>query len=1044
MKSKITRIAGVALSLVMVCSMGVALLPAGTPGGAGTAEAADLSWSSIGIPSATGSVLVTAAKDLGPVAISPNYANDKTVWASVVDVTTPATPTVFKSTNGGFTWTETTSVLGAAAGDYVVDLVASPDYANDNTVFAVTQTNGGGVNTGRVYRSINGGSSFGQLGVVTMAANEVVTSFDVSPDYDGTGILAVGVADVRTATRATAANALQTWGTNGVLSWSSITAGVATDVCALTFSPNYSIDSTILVVAQYTGSATNNPYLRAIVGGVWDNGIAATQINGAAATGVVIDFADAANAVGTEILEADIAVPSDYNGQVSTTRRAYVTIVSNGGGATNVGNVYRITNVTAGTDITPSLTAEQFSNIEYRGTFAEGTLLAGLWAAAATAPDVYRTTNPTDSVVNWYGVSGAANQPSGTAGATANTTAFIAASPDYVNDSTVVVGTMGDDSAFGISLDGAASFNERGLIDDGAGALGTVSDIELSPNYATDKTIFMVTENDSAAATDTNVNVWKSSDGGTLWERCFTANFVTAGTGVISTSAEYASDSTVYVGDTGGTGVYYSANGGQSWSARAVAAGLGVTIATMAAPDATTLYVGDLAGAGNVAKSTNSGWTWPSTLNKNSGATPPVVSLKVKDSTVIVGGSNGTVRRSDDGGATWAKVAGTVAAGNAIYVDFDGTTVYALDGAAGTVYRSVDSGAWQQIGTATTTGLTANPSANGIEMILAEDGTLYFAEAAGQDVRRSINPSAALPAPDATFQAFAGTPASNIVAMSVVKGSSNIIAICNAAAGVRIYTDILSAGTAGPTLVAPADGTSLTRAQTTRFTLQAMNQVTDYDVQYSTDSTFASAATVIAIVAPSVQTAAATLTEGATIYWRARASLPLRSPWSEVWTVQTQVTTVVDAPAPVYPAGDAVINIPTSPVFNWGAFKYATGYEFQMASDSGMSTLLTDLSGDSALGAITSYKYADSLDYNTTYYWRVRAVQGSATAYSDWSATVGFTTMAEPAAATPPVVIGPSGEAEPSVTPAYIWAIIAIGAVLVVTVIVLIVRTRRV
>jgi len=152
----------------------------------------------------------------------------------------------------------------------------------------------------------------------------------------------------------------------------------------------------------------------------------------------------------------------------------------------------------------------------------------------------------------------------------------------------------------------------------------------------------------------------------------------------------------------------------------------------------------------------------------------------------------------------------------------------------------------------------------------------------------------------------------------------------------------------------------------------------------------------------------------------------------------------VDAPAPVYPAGDAVINIPTSPVFNWGAFKYATGYEFQMASDSGMSTLLTDLSGDSALGAITSYKYADSLDYNTTYYWRVRAVQGSATAYSDWSATVGFTTMAEPAAATPPVVIGPSGEAEPSVTPAYIWAIIAIGAVLVVTVIVLIVRTRRV
>jgi hypothetical protein len=240
--------------------------------------------------------------------------------------------------------------------------------------------------------------------------------------------------------------------------------------------------------------ATTNPYLRSIVGGVWDT-ITATLINATGAVAVQIGFADAANAVGNNILAADLALPSDYNGQVSTTRRAYVSIVSQGGGGAELGNVYRVTNVTAGTDITGA-TANMFSNIEYRGTFAEGTLLAGLWgAAAATQADVHRTTNPTDSVVNWYGVSGAANMPTGTCGPTANTTAFIAAATDFATSDTptVVVGTMGNDSAFGASIDGAASFNERGLIDNDAGAqgaggedaLGTLSDLALPPNYAT-------------------------------------------------------------------------------------------------------------------------------------------------------------------------------------------------------------------------------------------------------------------------------------------------------------------------------------------------------------------------------------------------------------------------------------------------------------------------------------------------------------------------------------------------------------------------------
>jgi hypothetical protein len=103
-----------------------------------------------------------------------------------------------------------------------------------------------------------------------------------------------------------------------------------------------------------------------------------------------------------------------------------------------------------------------------------------------------------------------------------------------------------------------------------------------------------------------------------------------------------------------------------------------------------------------------------------------------------------------------------------------------------------------------------------------------------------------------------------------------------------------------------------------------------------------------------------------------------------------------------------------------------------------------------------------TLEQGKTYFWRVRAllpVQG------DWS-TIANITIAEAVPVvvpTPPVVIQqmpapiinipaappaqqiviPAQPAEKVINPTYIWAIIIIGAVLVIAVIVLIVRTRR-
>ncbi|MAF86183.1 MAG: hypothetical protein CL875_06920 [Dehalococcoidales bacterium] len=1059
MKSKITKIMGAALALVLVFSLGAAFMPVNTPGGPSEAEAADLSWSGVAFPTGTGSVLVGQDENLGPVAVSPTVATDGTMFAVVNDLITTARPLVYKSVNNGHTWTATTSNLGAA-GDVGIALEVSPNYAEDSTVFVVTQTSGGGATTGRVYRSVNGNISYGQLGVVTLAAAEVITSFDVSPNYDGTGVLAVGIADIAAGTvPAGATTSVQVWGLGAVLSWT-LYSTVAYDVSDVIFSPNYAVDSTILAV---TSLATAQPILRSIVGGTWGT-IAATNVGATATTD--IDLLGAAPA--TDLLAASIALPQDYNGTVATLRRAYVSIVDEAGaGTATASNVFRITNTTAGTAIATAASI-LLSNIDYRGTFAEGTIIGGLYAAAgSTKCDVYRTTNPADSVVNWYGVAGAANQPSGTTESTMsnNTTAFIKMSSDYTNDNLVVVGTIGDDSAFGVSYDGAVSFNETGLIDNapntgagGEGALGTITSAILSPNFDTDSTLFIVTENDNAVVN--NSNAWFSTDGGVLWTRAFTGAFATAGTGLVSLTPDFttgATAGTAYVGETGGGAldIWVSSDGGASWSIRTAANITGIQ--TMAGAG-TDLYLGDSA-SGTVTKSTNEGWTWPAAGASATGAGTRVASLKLHESTLLAGGGAGTVRLSTDGGATWSLVGGAgLTAGN-IFVDFDAasSTYYAVETASGNCYRSVDNAAWIEIGAAST-------GANAIELILADDGSLYYLEIGGQDVYRTINPTAAVPTPDATWQVMALTPAANGVGLSVIGTgtTSNTVLALTATPAIRIYTDTLPAGSAGPNLVAPADGSVISTALSTRFTIEAMAGVTAYAVWWSTDSTLNSGVTAVAIAAPGVETAVQTLTEGATVYWMARATTPFNSPWSDIWTVESQVVTAAQAPVPTYPGGLAgsTTDVPIDMVFNWSSFKFANGYEFQLAMDADMTDFVADMSGANALGNITSYQPASLLEYSTTYYWRVRAILGTATAFSDWSAVVGFTTEAVPVAPEPteiiveptPITITPAAPPPPApapaapvdtATPAYIWAIIGIGAVLVIVVITLIVRTRR-
>jgi hypothetical protein len=157
---------------------------------------------------------------------------------------------------------------------------------------------------------------------------------------------------------------------------------------------------------------------------------------------------------------------------------------------------------------------------------------------------------------------------------------------------------------------------------------------------------------------------------------------------------------------------------------------------------------------------------------------------------------------------------------------------------------------------------------------------------------------------------------------------------------------------------------------------------------------------------------------------------------------------VVPVPsAPGTKTGSTVVST-INPVFKWSAARNATGYELQLAKYANMTGLVANMAGITALGNVTSWKCTTTLDYNTTYFWRVRAITKSAGAgYSDWSDVISFTTMAEPAEPPPPAVTPPAPPAQPATTPQpvpvtlpYLWVIIVIGIVLIIALTLLKVR----
>jgi hypothetical protein len=193
-------------------------------------------------------------------------------------------------------------------------------------------------------------------------------------------------------------------------------------------------------------------------------------------------------------------------------------------------------------------------------------------------------------------------------------------------------------------------------------------------------------------------------------------------------------------------------------------------------------------------------------------------------------------------------------------------------------------------------------------------------------------------------------------------------------------------------------------------------------------------------------------------------------------TVPTVLGSLTTAPTALYPANGAV-NVPINNLsFTWPAVA-GTGvtYQFALAQASANTSAnefaILDYSDNTATNAEPSQ---ETLQYNTVYWWEVRAVtlnsSGAVSATGPWSVQM-FTTAPQPVTTTSTgasvtntslvitttvvnttvvqtstsIVIPPnSGSNSPAIPSYLLWAVIAVGAVLIIAVIVLIVRTRRI
>jgi len=176
----------------------------------------------------------------------------------------------------------------------------------------------------------------------------------------------------------------------------------------------------------------------------------------------------------------------------------------------------------------------------------------------------------------------------------------------------------------------------------------------------------------------------------------------------------------------------------------------------------------------------------------------------------------------------------------------------------------------------------------------------------------------------------------------------------------------------------------------------AVNGITLYQYEYSADPAFSSATPTG--TGTTSQAGLSNLSYGQTYYWRVRTCHSAdTSDWSTPWSFTTlyQLTTPVVLSSPA----DGTTGIATSTVnMTWQTYATAVFYEYMYANNASFNNAVSG-------SAVTTSQVTAPLLPGTTYYWKVRANNGSG--YSPWSTAWTFATSGLAV----PVLISPANGA---------------------------------
>ena len=643
--------------------------------------------------------------------------------------------------------------------------------------------------------------------------------------------------------------------------------------------------------------------------------------------------------------------------------------------------------------------------------------------------------------------------------------AFVRVSPNFAADKMVYAGTSstaaGGQSAFSVSTDAGVTFNQEALIDtnDATPDVNVIDAIAYSPDGTT---LFVATDDSldlSLWATPTPPSPFS-------WKRiyCFTGT----NAALAINYATWADAPEIYFAETVTVvnTLYASYDGGNIFNARSAPV-IGAAINALSVESSKVLYS---AFGTNIYKSTNGGSVWSPARPGNVGPIFSVIAAPGGD--VVVGGT-GTTGISTDGGVTFGELPpGVSPLGSYVVIPDEGYAenkyIYAGDFvAANGMYRL-------QVGTDSQWTNFANPTADIMVGMGMSNGALY-GMMTGTGGLFGVADRTILPH-DAVGDMLWGimdVPAGTIAGANFFDVAQNKCYVSNNTTGLWAYDDFYA--TAKTTISTPASGAVIPvdpvtgRAATVPFSWSAVGSGTGLGTNYffaifEASQGFPGASIVAtgafplpSIPSNSVYPAGVAVAIAPDINYTFLAGNEYGIMISAVNQVSGDSTLGVGdfmlSPFcdPVFisiEAASGIINPPhagpilQSPTpgaqdvdpgaaFSWAAMAGVTEYELVISLD---AALTQPVAGTPVTLATTAYGPV-TLEYGTDYYYAVRATSPTSSVQSIGA----FRTIISPEEVAPPVVVE-----QPTISPAWIWAVVIIGALLVVAVLVLIMRTRRV